>query len=268
MPKFYTTKALDKNIREKINKLLEKSTTTYLVNLSIINFKEFKNRFKSAPKKLFKDLKTIIEITFQGLPRSERNKPQMVLEDYRNGVYSFVYPNTTEIKTSHLCESLKDRIKDYLIKNKIENVFINVGILSYPPEDKISSTQKLLANLYVKKIYIGAEIRRFVRVNYQANIEVLLPGNRTESSQTIDISEGGICFMSETPLKTDAKINIRLELFPKKRHFYAEGRVVWIKTIETAKKEVAKKYKIGVQFAYVKKSDKRNLTRLIKSISS
>jgi hypothetical protein len=44
--------------------------------------------------------------------------------------------------------------------------------------------------------------------------------------------------------------------------------VVWIKTIETAKKEVAKKYKIGVQFAYVKKSDKRNLTRLIKSISS
>jgi len=267
VPKFYTAKALDKNIRKRINDLLEKSVTSYLVNLSIINFKEFKNRFKSSPRKLFKDLKDIIKTTFQELGLPEKNKPQIISEDYRNGVYSFIYPNTTESRTSRLCESLKDKIRDYLTGSRIENVFINVGVLPYPPEKAVSSTQKLLANLYIKKIYIGVEIRRFVRVNYQANIEVLLPGNRAESSQTIDISEGGICFISEAPLKTDAKINIKLELFPKKKHFNAEGRVAWIKTMETFE-ETERKYKIGVQFAYVPKTDKRNLARLIKSISS
>lgn len=267
VPKFYITKALDKNIRKRINELLEKSVTSYLVNLSIINFKEFKTRFKSSPRKLFKDLGDIIETTFRELSLPDKHRPQIILEDYRNGVYSFIYPNTTEERTSLLCESLKDKIRDYLSCFRIDNVFINVGALPYPPEKAASSTQKLLANLYIKKIYIGAEIRRFVRVNYQANIEVLLQGNRTESSQTIDISEGGICFISEAPLKTDAKINIKLELFPKKRHFYAEGRVAWIKTMETFE-ETERKYKIGVQFAYVPKTDKRSLARLIKSISS
>jgi len=267
VPKFYTAKALDKNVRKRINDLLEKSATSYLVNLSIINFKEFKNRFKASPRKLFKDLRIIIKTIFHELGLPEKNRPQIILEDYRNGVYSFIYPNTTENRTYHLCESLKDKIRDYLTGGRIENVFINVGVLPYPPEKTASSSRKLLANLYVKKIYIGAEIRRFVRVNYQANIEILLPGNRTGSSQTIDISEGGICFISESLLKTDAKINIRLELFPKKRHFYAEGRVAWIKTMETFE-ETERKYKIGVQFAYVKKADKRDLARLIKSISS
>lgn len=267
VPKLYTTKTLDKNIREEINRLLEKIITTYLVNLSVINFKEFKNRFKSAPKKLFEDLRAIIGTAFRQLPPAERDKPQMIMEDYKNGVYSFIYPDTTEHKTFRLCESLKNKVRNYLTRNKIENVFINVGILSYPPLDKTSTTQKLLANLYVKKIYIGAEIRRFVRIKYQANIEILLPGNKTESSQTIDISEGGICFVSEILLKTDAKINIRLELFPKKKHFYAVGRVAWIKTIETPK-EAAKKYKIGVQFAEIKKNEKIKLAKLIDSISS
>lgn len=267
VPKFYIAKNLDKNIRKRINDLLEKSLTSYLVNLSIINFKEFKNRFKSSPRKLFKDLRDIIKSTFRELSLPEKNRPQIILEDYRNGVYSFIYPNTTESKTSRLCESLKDKIRDYLTGGRIENVFINVGVLAYPPKRAASNTQKILANLYVKKIYIGAEIRRFVRINYQANIETLLPGNRAESSQTIDISEGGICFISEAPLKTDAKINIRLELFPKKKHFYAEGRVAWIKTMESFE-ETERKYKIGVQFAYVPKTDKRNLARLIKSISS
>ncbi len=267
VPKYYSSSALNRTARKKINDLLKKNSGSYLVNLSIINFKEFKNRFGTSPHRLFQDLRSIIETVFKGLGLSKRNSPQIVLEDYHSGVYSFIYPNASEIKASRLCELLKEKIRHYLSGSRIENVFINVGVLPYPPEKMTSAAQKVLANLYVKKIYIGAEIRRFIRVNYQANIEVLLPGNKAESSQTIDISEGGICFISETPLKTDARISIKLELFPKKKHFYAQGRVAWIKTIETLE-TAERKSKIGVQFAYVKDTDKRNLTRFIKSITS
>lgn len=268
LPRFYTVSTLENLIRDRINNLLDKGISVYLINLLIVNFKEFKKRIQLGSTKLFKDLKAIIDVTLKEFPHSGREEPQIVIQNYRIGEYSILFPEAAEKEANKICGLLKDKIKRYFIKNRVENVFINLGIMPYPPKAKLRTTQQLLANLYIKKIYIGSEIRRFKRIQYKGNIEILLPENETESSQVVDISVGGICFISERPLKTDAQVKIRLVLPKRKELIYTKGRVTWMKKLEEFPKERLDKYKVGLEFIGLKDKEKRILSKFIKSIST
>lgn len=265
LPKFYTSSVLDKNIRDKINGLLEKNTAVYLINVSIINFVEFQNKMNLVPKKMLDGIKVIIDTVFREFLETEGEKPQIVFQDYKSGVFSIIFPEATEEKAALFCEIFKNRINSYFSMGETENIFVNIGIASYPSEDGVLTTQKLLANLYVKRIFIGPELRRYKRISYKADIEAVSQKEGAESLQTIDLSEGGICFAGKRRLKKGAQITVKLNL-PKKNPFCFNGRVAWIKKIDSHG-QLECNYKTGVEFVNLKKEEKRNLAGLIKSIS-
>jgi PAS domain S-box-containing protein len=266
LPGLYTTDTLDKQNRESINELLKKHEITYLINLSIINYPKFKKVIKIHPKKIFIALEDIIKDVIKKTTLSDTHKPEMIIRDFKNGVFGIVYPETTENKATHLCNTLKNKIERHFIDKKIKNVFINVGILSFSLDKKLSTTRKLLTNVYVKKMFVGSEVRRFRRFNYKSIVEISNKDKTLESSQTIDISEGGLCFLSNKPLETDTKINIKLALSHSKK-ISLKGRVAWKKEIEENLRKHPLRYKIGLEFINLKIKDKRNISKLIKSLS-
>lgn len=268
LPQFYTVDTLEKQIREKINNLLIKDISLYLVNLLIVNFKEFKKRIKISSKSLFADLSLIIDGTFKEFSgRAHKEKPQIALEDIRHGEYSILFPEAKEAEAVRLSKLLQSRIKSYFTEQGEKDIFIDSGILPYPPETRLPRARHLPANIHIKKIYIGLEIRRFKRVYYKADIEVLLSENKAERGQTVDISKGGICFVSERLFATDAQMEIKLELPENKRLIFVRVRVAWIKNIEQLPKKSVDKYKVGLEFIKLKNKDKKILAKFIKSIS-
>ena len=264
LPRSYTIKILDKRNRDKINQLLSKSTTVYLINVSIVNFSEFQRVLHVKAERLCRDLKDIVNGCLKESSLPEISKPPIALQDPHYGICSIIFSEVTESEVNKFCNLVKDRVKQYFLKDKAENVFINVGILHYPSRKVPSTASHLLADIYIKKLYIGSEIRRFKRVGYKANIEILIPEKKTELSQTIDISTAGICFTSKTPLETDAKIKVGLQFQKGRKPFYITGRVAWRKNIAEDQKGRVNKYMVGLEFTDLKEK-KKELLRIIKS---
>ncbi len=262
---FYTQKALNKEVKNTINELLSKGVMVYLINLLIINFEEFKKRTRLNPQKLFEDLDKIIDTTFKDFCKSKDKAHHVVVEDYQNGEWSILFPEAKEKEASELCNMLKDRIRKYFNEHRVENVFINLGILSYSQETQTTRSKKLRANIDIKKIYIGSEIRHFKRVDYRTDIDISLSKGKKDVSETLDISEGGICFVSDKQIETDKLVSIGLRLPKIKKPLDIKGRVAWRKSMEEGP---VNKYKIGLEFVGLEAKDKAKLSSFIKSVSS
>mgnify|MGYP001256205936 CR=1 FL=1 len=286
LPRFYTAKPLDKQVRVRINRLLDKRISLYLINILLVNFNIFKKRITVKPRKLFKDLKDIINNTLDEHQKKDKEKPQVILEGYQRGEWSILFPETKEGEAVKICSSLKERIKKYFLSHRVKGVFINLGIMSYFQKDKDPTTGHILANLHVKRIAIGSEIRKYRRMRYRANIDVILPGNKVKASQavdisaggiafaidksqtdTVDMSEGGIAFQINEPLSTDARIAIILRPENRKIQLKLDGRVAWVKPVEeTVGGKVKKYFKVGVEFSKLNDKGKKKIMSLISSI--
>lgn len=267
LPRYYTESVLNKTIRDQINNLLYKGIPVYLINLLIVNFSRFKTKVKINPHKLFKDLKVIINDTLDEFFKVNKGEAQIAFSDYSNGEFSVIFPKATEEPVLELCKMLKDLIYKYFINKKIKNIFINLGMLSYTPKDSVTSAQQLLANLYLKKIYIGSEIRRFKRVDYKADIEAVLNKENIQSTKTIDISVGGLCFFSNKPLKIDSKVDIKLWLLKSKKPITTRGRIAWLSQVDKPLADSEDRYKVGLEFINLKPSDKKIINKLIESVA-
>ncbi|MFH1269840.1 MAG: ATP-binding protein [Candidatus Omnitrophota bacterium] len=267
LPRFYTDKILNKDIRDKINNLLEKKIPVYFINLLVVNYGQLKKRLNIKPRKLLDDFKEIAEGEFKKLCHPGKKELQTVLHDYKGGEFGIILPKTNEEEATRFCNSVNDKIRKYFAKNKLENVFINVGGLSYPSTSVPIATRRLLGNVGIKKINIGSEIRRFPRIRYKVDIEILLPENQIESSQSIDISEGGVCLLTKTKLQTDARVRIRLKFLKSEKPLSISARVAWIKTMEETPEISANKYKLGLEFTVLKNRDKKIISKFINSVS-
>ncbi len=115
-------------------------------------------------------------------------------------------------------------------------------------------------------MYVGLEMRRFKRILYKTSVKIFLPRNKAETQQTVDISEGGICFVTRKLLKTDSQINIRLEFDKTKEPvIHANARVAWIKKIESLSGEPLNKYKVGVEFIGLESKYRKIISKELKS---
>jgi Tfp pilus assembly protein PilZ len=124
-----------------------------------------------------------------------------------------------------------------------------------------------LANLYFRRLYIGSEIRRFQRIRYKAYFDIITSHGLKEPSSTVDISEGGLCFISAKPLKTDSTIALKLKLFGSKT-LNLKGRVAWIKEAQEPSKAHVFSYMVGVEFIHLGPVQRRILRNFLKPLAS
>lgn len=265
LPSFYRPDILDKDVRNTIDGFLNKGLSLQFINLIFVNYKEFKERIKVDPKRLFKDLNLIIDTTFKDICQDYLKDLPVVLTDIKSGKCSVILPGLKEGKDTRIIQLFKDKIKSYFMEKKIGSAFVNLGVLSYPAKVSLPATRRFSAKFSIKEVYVGLEMRRFKRVLYKANVEILPTDNKRESLQTVDISEGGLCFVTKKLLKTDARINIKLR-FPKtKEPIYADARVAWIKRIEILSGEPLDKYKTGVEFINLRSRHRKIIAKNLKS---
>ncbi|UCH12037.1 MAG: PAS domain-containing protein [Candidatus Omnitrophota bacterium] len=265
LPRFNEPEVLDKQIKGRINNLLDKDISVYFINLIIVNFKELKKAILIRPRRMFKDLEVIIDGTLKQTCQSNIERPQqIVLTDIQNGKCNVIFSGITEKKANQVFNLLKDKIKKYLIKNKVKDAFVALGILSYPHRAGPSAAEQIPAKIYIKKINIGLEKRRFKRVLYETDIEILHPEDKTGSSQTVDISEGGICFVTDNLLETDSQIKIRLEFPKSKKTIYTKAHVAWRKMMERLPGQPTNRYKLGLEFINLKNKDREILRKELK----
>ncbi|MFC1510018.1 ATP-binding protein, partial [Candidatus Omnitrophota bacterium] len=264
LPRFYRPDALSKDAKEKIDNFLNKGIELQFVNMLLVNYKEFKERIKLDPEKLFGDLGLIIDATFKKVSDDNKDFP-VVLTDLGNGKHSIILPKLPEKESTKLIQSFKNNIKDYFMKKSPGHAFVSIGALSYPSESYLPATKRFSTKFSIEEVYVGLEMRRFERVFYKAKVRIFLPENKTEAMQTIDVSEGGMCLMTRKLLKTDSQIKVRLDFGKDKEPIQVDARVAWIKRMELLSGEKLNKYKVGIEFIGLKSKDRSVIAEELKS---
>lgn len=264
LPRFYTANILGSRVKAKINQLLKEHKSIYLINLLIVDWETFKKRVDVGPEKLFKELKEIVGLAYEELFGPDTTGRHIVIMDMDKGKCSIVFPQGTQEKVTLFCELLREKTKNYFIQNKIENVFIAMGILSYSAQNVGKNAQAIASNLQIKEIYIGAEMRRSKRIHYKTRIDIIVPGNEKQTSETLDLSRHGACFISRDPLKIDVEIKVHIVLLKKKKTIMAKARVAWLSSMGHQPGEIVEKYKIGLEFIDLSKKDSEFLSSELK----
>lgn len=265
LPRLRGLSVLDLAVRTRINRLLSQGLTLHFVNLLIVNYQIIKVKMRIAPSALFENAEIIINMVFDKFCREKEEKPQIVLLDKYYGECAYLLPGLTEKETERINRDILERLTRYLYQNKVQNVFINVGVANFPeePVEALNDSQAVSANLRIKKILIGPEIRRFERLNYSLDTRILLPKDEELSSQTVDISKGGIAFYSPRPFKTDAKVELALRMPNRDKPLMLKSQTAWIKEISN---EDVRRYKIGLEFVGLKDVEKKIISGFLKSL--
>ena len=264
LPRFYLPGDLDKQIKDNINNLLKGNKVLHLINLAIINYNAFQKKIAIDHSVLASDFKTLIDSAINNFIRLNKVNIKVELDSVERGEATIFLSLAKNSEVRAICDLLKADIKDYFIKKKNMPVFVNLGILSYPP--KIDRHNDIIA-INVNKIYIGSELRRFKRFNYKTDIGIIVPGGKSQISQTIDISCGGFCFESSAKLRTNALIRTRLKLPGRDKFVILNGRVAWIKDISDLLKDKKRRYRMGIEFSGIKEAERKIIADLIRKIS-
>lgn len=266
IPRFYRPDGLDNDTKERIDSFLKRGVSLEFINLVIVNYKEFKKRIKVGTGEMFKDLKLIMDSVFKAGYNDEFREVPIILIDAKNGKCSIVLPMPPERKNTGIIRLFKDKIKNYFLEQKVESAFVNIGVSSSLTKDCLPAARRFSARFSIKEMYVGLEMRRFKRVIYKAKVKIFLPGDNPETRETIDISEGGVSFITRKILKTDSRINIRLE-FGKANDpvIYADGRVAWIKRMGALSGEPSSSYKVGVEFKELKSKYRKIILKKLKA---
>ncbi len=246
LPRFYTFDMLDKNIREKVSNLIKNGVSVYNITLLILNYTEFRHRFKIRAKTLLADLRVIIDTA---LKYEQEEKDAMVMVNAKLGKFSIVLPRVTDKLAVKISELLKYKIKDYFVKNTIEDVFITVGTLSYSQKIFSHGKGSSASQFSIKEIYIGSETRLCKRIPIKTTVKLFLVGGKIELCESVDISETGICLLTSQLLKTDMQVKLSIAL-PENEELIivTKARVVWIKKNEPSLLKEANQYKVGLEF--------------------
>ncbi|MFC1703897.1 ATP-binding protein [Candidatus Omnitrophota bacterium] len=255
LPRFYASSVMDADVKKKIDAFLQRGVSVQFFNLLLINYKEFIERSRIDPRGLFNDIKNIINETFTQASQLIKKNPPVVFMDIEHGSWSIISFETNEKESVAIARQLKNKIKKYFIQNKIENAFIALGVLLYPAGGQISKAPEDRSKTY-QEIYIGSEMRRFKRVPFLSTIEILSPKDKSGVSNTVNISAGGICFLSETVLETDTRVKVKFLLPKTKKYITVTSRVAWIKKLKNAPGKVTERYSVGLEFINLNSQDR------------
>ena len=262
LPRLPGLENLDKATRDRLKALLSRGRTLYFIQLNIINYKEFSKSLNSQAKELFSALAFSADKTLRAYFSKVQEKTQIGLAAPRYGQCGFFLPGVSEKAAELASRMILRKLRIILAAKKIKNVFINMGALYPEREDFVSQAavrQSFEANLRVRKICIGRQTRKFQRLAYKVDIQLVLPSARRISASTIDLSSGGLSFYSPEALKTDAHIEVVMRFPREKEPLFVNGRIAWIKQIRQGESQ----YKIGLEFINLDALKARIISRSI-----
>ncbi len=256
LPRYHTARTLEGPLEARVAALIKKGKPVDVVNMVIINYEDFKKRSELSPGELFNDFKEIMVDVLGDLPSTPRRNPGGIFVEQQKGRFDLVFSDTPPENVRAFCRLLKERTKRYLIQRRILDVFLSVGLLSFP--SRAAGRAGDASDL--KEFYISSEMRLNRRVNYISGIDVTPATAAPLSCRTIDLSLGGVCFLSPRPLKTDSKIRVGIELVKERKILSAGARVVWMRKLDSLPGKPAGKYKVGVEF-FDLSEDNKNLLK-------
>lgn len=263
LPKLFSFRAFDENIRARINELISKNQLAQLLNVVIVNYASFKKKIEVKSSDLMSGLGSIVDEIIRGY--LGKTDSCFILTDVRKGVCSTVFPGRSEKDINEICRLLKSRIRDYFRQLAADDVFFNIGTISYPKKGNKQLSDIVAVNLQAKKIYLGSEQRRATRYRYKVGIEVVFP-SYIEQSQTINISEGGLCFASAQVLKTDAPVAVKIMVPDMELPINFTARVAWIKSLPGSIPQNGKCCQIGLEIDSLQGRARKDYLKLIKTI--
>lgn len=264
LPRIYQLDLLNLQARSKIDSLLNKGVPVYIVNFTIVNYEAFKEATKIATATFLKDLNEIIAIAFKETFLADRARTQIMFKDVCGKKCSIIFSGATEDRVIKFSGAIKRKLRSYFRKNKFINIFLTLGFFSASPQKGPGGARQFSAYIRIKEIHIGLEMRRFKRIPYQGQVQVTLAGNKTEFCQSVDISQGGVCFVSSRLLKTDSLIKLSLELPKTRRLIQITGRVAWIARLLPVSGQTQDRYKIGIEFVRLNNKDRKMLLKELK----
>ncbi|OGX08694.1 MAG: hypothetical protein A2Z88_11560 [Omnitrophica WOR_2 bacterium GWA2_47_8] len=261
LPRYFTTKVLDRSIKDKIREFLDDNVPVCLINILIVNFEEFKKRIRVGAQKLSQDLKNIITENYEQVFGKVMHQRERFFVTELHGKCTIILPDAGAKEVNRFSEGLKQSIKDYFLKYQINDVFIALGIMSYSATFTEGEAGQAFDNVNVKEIYIGSEMRRSKRINYKTNIQIFLPDETQETCETIDLSWTGVCAVTRKSFKTDEKLNVSLDLLRTKQTLTLPAKIRWIHKMDKLPGESIDYYKIGLEFEDLEIKNRKLLTK-------
>ena len=108
------------------------------------------------------------------------------------------------------------------------------------------------------------ERRQFVRIPAQLHVEyAVLPSGMKQTGQTRDVSAGGACLITDTPLPPEPQLQVAIQL-PDQPPINAIAAPVWTTTSDvTSKSESRHIIETGVRFAEISPQDQHSLMEYV-----
>ncbi len=113
------------------------------------------------------------------------------------------------------------------------------------------------------------EIRSFPRLSLSCDIEYKYvsgdtqPGPDKAQSKTKDLSQGGICLITETPLVKGAVLALKFQLHGTNKLIEVQGKVAWTQAFAIGNQMG---YDNGIEFTKVSDDDRAVIEKYIKSM--
>ncbi|OGX26218.1 MAG: hypothetical protein A2787_03950 [Omnitrophica WOR_2 bacterium RIFCSPHIGHO2_01_FULL_48_9] len=104
-----------------------------------------------------------------------------------------------------------------------------------------------------------SEKRRAKRLDCKVPVDAK-QGTAFATTQTIDISRGGLGFLSQKPIVANQRIAVQLELSPDEDPIVVSGRVQWVQKLLRSKL-----FRFGIKFEQVVDGSKNRLTKFLKA---
>jgi len=268
LPLLYTRHILPVQMRDVVNSLLSKDTALSLIELFIVNYEKFRDKYNVNSQSLIEDMNNILNNLCKQFSQLYNLTPQIFSHDSQSGEFSIVFSESKEDKTNDICNSISAEVKDYFEKNKIGNAFIKVDIVSWPFEKQILGDKNRLGNVNMKRVLVGLEVRRFERIPYKLKAQIGLVDKKKEIVNTLDISEGGFCFEGRSYLEKDAQVDVDLSIPRQKTPVYTKARVAWVKNIEGLTSNNISQYRAGLEFLGLTEQKKKIISSFVNSLSS
>ena len=266
LPYMASLNRFDAKARTYLTTLLSGNTSLYFVNVSFVGY----DAIPITPLVSFGAVEGIIKQVLEGYYRVNAPKPRIVSsQEQPHGQWNLILPAFSDDEADSAIQKISRGLKNYFTKNTAKEVFIHTEISPRPDKNKDAADDTarhlVSANVTIKKIRIGLQLRKEERTRAAIDAQIVLPDNKSIPCKTIDISKTGLSFYSPRLLKAGADVGCVLRFPEGITPLSVDGRIRWVRETLMGK---SAQYKNGLEFIRLSNAGKRIISKGIPALPS